>query len=377
MNEPETKTHGSLNLKSLLQPQGPVSLVIKAEMKTVGAQDTFQPAGFPQIGHVIYKAPRRNDDGEWSEESVCVVDSAASMANHLESVCFIDVGGNSIHPDLQGLPYVICETDNGGQRRTVTNSLQEGHRLASDYFVDKDHAMLGDRKFRHILREEFGIQEVQQDKTYYVYPENWWNILSTIFQYDPNSLVHGVLFAREQIKISRLISPHLEAYGAGRVRGSGVKFDRLRKTLSGQPIFSTDSETARLICATFIIDLALLRSYGNDGNGLDNNQKRFLLEFSLWKINQLLAKPFRFRSECFLQCSEITISDENGSYDNELPALDIQAAIAACNFGDNRDDIITHVYYPSNVLFKVGEGDETGTVGSNENTEEDADTGDE
>jgi hypothetical protein len=36
-----------------------------------------------------------------------------------------------------------------------------------------------------------------------------WDIYKTLFKYDPNSLVHGVLFAREQIKISsRLLAAH-------------------------------------------------------------------------------------------------------------------------------------------------------------------------
>ena len=111
------------------------------------------------------------------------------------------------------------------------------------------------KAFRAQLREEFGIVEVKKDKTYFIHPENWWTIYQTIFKYDPNSLVHGVMFAREQIKISRLLTAHLEAFGASRVGRSGVKFDRLGKTLSGQPIFAVDEETAREIRATFLLDL--------------------------------------------------------------------------------------------------------------------------
>src|SRR3989338_819672 len=105
------QTEQQLNLDDLLKPEGPVCLVIQADMKTVGNEDTFQPAGFPQIGHVIYKAPRKDAEGNFTEESVCVVDSAASMANHLEAVCTPFPDGLTLHPDLDGLPHVVCVTD--------------------------------------------------------------------------------------------------------------------------------------------------------------------------------------------------------------------------------------------------------------------------
>src|SRR5438874_897151 len=75
-------------------------VTVKAVLEPVGDTKRFQPAGFPEIGHVIYKAP--TDDGE--AEDVCIIDSAASMANHLETVCL--GGGESVdlHEDLVGLP---------------------------------------------------------------------------------------------------------------------------------------------------------------------------------------------------------------------------------------------------------------------------------
>src|SRR5207248_8176436 len=36
-------------------------------------------------------------------------------------------------------------------------------------------------------------------------PEKWWSVFKTIFEVDPNSLVHGVLFPQWQIKIPREI----------------------------------------------------------------------------------------------------------------------------------------------------------------------------
>ena len=46
-----------------------------------------------------------------TKEKVCIVDSSASMANHLETVCLADSGSLDLHDDLKGLPYLVCETD--------------------------------------------------------------------------------------------------------------------------------------------------------------------------------------------------------------------------------------------------------------------------
>ena len=99
----------------LLDPSGPVCLIIKAQMGVAAGLDRFQPAGFPEVGHVIYDAPR---SGRRSEK-VCIVDSPASMANHLEQVCLAGENDPNLHPDLMGLPYLKCVTDrnptiNGG-----------------------------------------------------------------------------------------------------------------------------------------------------------------------------------------------------------------------------------------------------------------------
>jgi len=75
-------------------------------LKPTGDQDRFQPTGFPEIGHVIYDAPRANGGAE----KVCIVDSAASMANHLEKICWDDTTFDLV-PELAGLPYVRVVTD--------------------------------------------------------------------------------------------------------------------------------------------------------------------------------------------------------------------------------------------------------------------------
>jgi len=400
-----------LTFAELIKPEGPTFLTVTALFEPVGGLKRFQPAGFPEIGHVIYDAPR----GENGTERVCIVDSPASMANHLETVCHAGPNDPTLHPNLAGLPYVKCMTDSkytlapdGGlvlnpqdsHDSLVCTSLTEGHRIASDYFLDGllnpewkaetkkqgKKSKSGDKPtettvpphwegavFRDELRNEFGIVEVQRNKKYFVYPENWWKIYETIFRYDPNSLVHGVLFAREQIRILRFLTAQFEALGASRVGRSGVKFDRLGKTTSGQPIFAVDEETAREIRATFILDLALLRSYGRDDKGLTLIQKQLLFELAMWKINRLLAQPFRFRSGCYLACSSKHGSSNKKSYCEdeieELLSAGITATIRGCNFGRAQS-----VYYPADRLFKLEkeEQEEPAGAGGDEGTAEGA-----
>lgn len=376
------------SLEKLLQSDGPTCLIVKASLEPVGDVARFQPAGFPEMGHVLYDAPRGNN----TTEKVCIIDSPASMANHLEAVCMAEQNGTDLHPDLAGLPYVTCVTDRSYKQdgdkltldphdphdKVVFTSLTEGHRIASDYFLDglvdpqwkgeekkktkkKEDKEWEGTKFRDMLRKEFGITQIKKDR-YFIHPEDWWMIYKTIFKYDPNSLVHGVMFAKEQIKISRLLTAHLEAFGATRVGRSGVKFDRLGKTTSGQPIFAVDEETAREIRATFVLDLALLRSYGRGDKGLNNAQKQLLLELALWKIQGLMRQPFRYRTQCHLACLHIEVSSEKETVGECLPALDIKTSINNYKF----QDPITKVYYPANELFKVGKDENDESAGASD-----------
>jgi len=318
-------------------------LTLKALLEPVDGTKRFQPAGFPEIGHVIYKVPA----GDGTEEDVCIIDSAASMANHLETVCL--AGGESVelHEDLTGLPYVVCVAKENGEDRVVCTTFTEGHRLASDYFLK---GTIQDKSFRDVLRDKMQVK-VLSDKKYFFYPDSWPAIYETVFRYDPNSLVHGLLFAREEIKISRILTAHHEGHKARRVRSSGVKFDRLGKTLSGQPIFSVDEETADQIVATFTIDLGLIRSYGRGTAGLPEKSKLLLLELSLWKVLQLIGQPFRFRSGCHLklQKGELTWHLDEGKI--EAPMIDMKARITQC--ADQFEASPTQVLYPAAELFRV------------------------
>ena len=316
-------------------------LTLRATLKPTAGLDRFQPAGFPEIGHVIYDAPRPDN----SVQKICIVDSAASMANHLESVCLSSEHSLELASELDGMPYVECRT-NSDPNQLVVTTLSDGHRLASTYFLNGLNK--ADKKFIDILREEFKI--IDLGKKSHPLPEQWWSVFSTIYKYDPNSLVHGVLFPSLGIKLPRMLSAHLEAFDASRVRSSGVKFDKLGKTSSGQPIFSVDEETASEIVATFIIDLALLRSFGRGNYGLSQAKKKFLLSLALWKIERLLRSPFRYRSNCDLELDELRIYGTDSPV--ELFTIDIKSAIKKAELNKSP---VTIVYWSTEELFRSGD----------------------
>lgn len=343
-----------LTAADVLKGESPIVLTATLE-PVVG--DRFQPAGFPEIGHVIYKAPRK--DG--SAENVSIVDSAASMANHLETVCQRGPHDLDLVEELDGMPYIRCVTGElfGGKlpndkREVVVTSLTEGHRIASSYFLDgaalRNEGAKGDGKFEAELISRFGIVLPGSSKAHPP-PEKWWDVFKTIFQVDPNSLVHGVLFPQWQIKIPRALTAHLEAFGAGRVDRSGVKFDRLGKTTSGQPIFAVDDATAESIRATFVIDVSLIRSFGRRKGentvGLSEKQQEFLVALAIWKIQKLLASPFRFRSGCHLRCTTLN------SYDTQVEIdVNIAQAIKDAGFGSPS---VTDVFWPREELYREGQ----------------------
>jgi CRISPR-associated protein Csb1 len=398
-----------MTLDQLLTDTGPRRLTIAATLKPTGGQERFQPAGFPEIGHVIYDAPR-SDGGV---EKVCIVDSSASMANHLEKVCWDDTAFDLVL-ELAGLPYVRVVTDldptgnadrwqkNGEDwelkidgTRPVFATLTEGHRLASDYFLDSQWRKVteqvekkgkkepADRVLsgREVLKREFGTVSLGKEKTF-TPPTARNEVLKTICKYDPNSLVHGVFFsAFKDIKIPRVLTAHLEAFGASRVDYSGVKFDPVGKKynllgekVSGQPIFQTDDSTAHTIRATFIIDLQQIRSFGrtvrkNDKPetfGLSEVEKKLILGLSLWKILKLFEGPWRYRSRCDLALDCLCVEPDSISNLTALKALleqehhgdgedrktGIQALIADCVF---TEPSVRPVYYPAADLYKEAE----------------------
>ncbi len=105
-------------------------LLLQAELAPI--QGTrFQPTGFPDVGAGVYTLPNGKEQ--------LLVESAQSVANRLEAVCWDDVG-NDLVTALKGLSYVRVNGSDGG---LLTTSIQEAHRLNSPYiertdFFEKD-----------------------------------------------------------------------------------------------------------------------------------------------------------------------------------------------------------------------------------------------
>lgn len=380
--------NASLDPGALVAPDGPTRLVLTAQLEPVGHLDRFQPAGFPEIGHVIYDAPR-GDDGV---EKVCIVDSPASMANHLESVCMRSPFDPTPVEELKELPYLRCVTDPGssdgeGKAATlVATSLSEGHRMASDYFLRGVRRHDGEDSktvFEAELGDECGLRWLKQEEragkpftsptgqNAVLLPGAWWGLFRSLFRYDPNSLVHGVLFQRWLGSVQRFLAAHLEAFGAGRVDRSGVKFDQLKKTTSGQPIFAVDDETADRIRATFIFDLSLLRSFGREGHGLGQPEKQFLAAFGLWKVGRLLAEPFRYRSGCDLSCVKLdySLNGEVADLDPaELAGIAITPILrrAIAGYAESGQSVagVTDIYWPPGKLYREAQQEKADVDGS-------------
>jgi CRISPR-associated protein Csb1 len=145
-----------------------------------------------------------------------------------------------------------------------------------------------------------------------------------------------------------------------------VKFDRLGKTTSGQPIFAVDDATAESIRATFVLDLRLIRSFGrkkgNDTVGLSEKQQEFLVALALWKIQKLLASPFRFRSGCHLRRTTLK------SYDREVE-IDVNITQALKDAGLDKLPV-TDVFWPREELYREGQAEAAKSTGEDEGSEE-------
>lgn len=95
-------------------------LLFEADLKPV--QGTrFQPTGFPDLGAARYDSP----DGR----PMLLVESAQSMANRLEAVCW-DTAADDWCTPLAGLPVIKVIDEKG---KALTNSVLEAHRINSPY----------------------------------------------------------------------------------------------------------------------------------------------------------------------------------------------------------------------------------------------------
>lgn len=280
---PETK----IDFESLLaKPR----LLLEATLKPL--QGTrFQPTGFPDLGAATYQA---HLDGK--EVDMLLVESAQSMANRLEDVCW-DHAADDWVPPLKGLPYVRI-LDKKGQ--VLTTSVTEAHRLNSPYILEGK-----DKTFFEKLKAELGAEKDGRIDIR--------KLAGTLLKYDVNALLHGVFLAKKELaggryRLARSLSAFVEASNVRVAASGGVKRDDVNpsgeaRTGFGHVPFHREEYTGQ-VTAYFNLDIAQIR-----GLGLPPEAEKLLVGLSLYKIRRLLDQGLRFRTACELEAVEIRPRD--------------------------------------------------------------------
>lgn len=253
-------------------------LLIETKLKPL--QGTrFQPTGFPNLGAATYQGPGGVD--------MLLVESAQSMANRLEAVCWNDVEDDWVAP-LKGLP-VVKVVDKGN--KPLTNSVLEAHRINSPYILEGE-----DKSIFNMLRAELAdMEEGRVDIR---------RLAGTLVKYDFNALLHGVFLAKKdlaggRLRLPRSLSAFIEAEDVKVAASGGVKNDAVNPSGDtnkgfGNVPFSRDEYTGK-ITAYFNIDLAQVRAFG-----LGENVEKLLIALALFKIQKFLDVGLRLRTACDL-----------------------------------------------------------------------------
>ena len=282
-------------------------LLLKAALQPL--QGTrFQPTGFPDLGAATYDGP----DGR----KMLLVESAQSMANRLETVCWDTVANDWVAP-LKGLPVVKVKDKDG---RPLTNSVLEAHRLNSPYILEGK-----DKSFLEKLRTELaiadkGIVDIKK-------------LTATLLKYDTNALLHGVFLAKKEIaggrmRLPRALTAFIEAESVNVAASGGVKNDSVDPSGDtakgfGNVPFHREEFTGK-ITVFFNLDLALIRGFG-----LGADVENLLIALALFKIQKFLRDGLRLRTACDLEVTGALVVQRPADFtmpslaelEKELPAL--------------------------------------------------------
>lgn len=268
----------SLNLETLSKAP---CLLIEAELRPVQGS-RFQPTGFPNLGHAVYDAPDRT--------KIILVESAQSMANRLEAVCWNEAADDWVGP-LKGLPVVKVL---GADNKPLTNSVLEAHRINSEYIARTE-------EFKDTIGKAIGFQ---RDKPFDIHKQ----LIPALFRYDINSLVHGVFLEEVAgvIRLPRTLSAFIEATKVNPAPSGGVKINRVEPTLKeglGNVPYPREEYTAEKIVAYFNLDLRQIRSFA-----LGLEAENLLVAIALFKIQAFLDVGLRLRTACDLEldCLRVT-----------------------------------------------------------------------
>lgn len=288
----------------------------------------FQPTGFPDLGAAEFDTP---------EGRALLVESAQSMANRLEAVCW-DENANNLVEELRGLSYVKVQIGEGENTKYLTSSVSDSHRLNSPYILENK-----DKTFFEHLQQEFGaLAKGPIDRKL---------LARKLLKYDAGSLVHGVFLAKEQLaggrlRVARALTAFIEADGVRVAPSGGSKQDHVDPTGGaygqggaakgfGHVPFPRDEYTAERITLYASVDLAQIRGYG-----LDHDATEMLILLALYKLRAFVDSPMRLRTACTFELKnggdidsknvpgftlprrEDIVGKKNGStWDGPLPAL--------------------------------------------------------
>ena len=242
----------------------------------------FQPTGFPDLGAAEFDTPGGRS---------LLVESAQSMANRLEAVCW-DESTNDLVEPLGGLSYVkVLLPANDGKQEFLTSSVLEAHRLNSPYIEKAKPSCHAE------IQNELSAKNRPIDRPRFV---------KTVFKYDVGSLLHGVFLESidGRLRIARAISAFIEADGVKTAASGGVKNDRVQpakdeaggrtaKEGFGNLPFPRDEYTAEKITLYASIDLAQIRGYGFDADAT-----KLLMLLALFKLRSFVDSPMRLRTAC-------------------------------------------------------------------------------
>ena len=287
---------------------GEPRLLLEADLRPVQGS-RFQPTGFPNLGPAVYAAP---DGGG----QTVLVESAQSMANRLEAVCWDEAADDWV-PPLRGLPLIKVVN---AKNEPVTNSVLEAHRLNSPYILEGT-----DKSVFNVLKSRLAGMETGR--------VNLGELARVLLQFDANALLHGVFLAKKdlaggRLRLPRALSAFIEASGSRPVTSGGVKNDAVNPSGDtgrgfGNVPFSRDEYAADRIVAYFNVDLRQIRAFA-----LGDEVERLLIALALFKVQSFLAVGLRLRTACDLDVAAVRVTRPEAfalppldELHTELPAL--------------------------------------------------------
>lgn len=289
----------------------------------------FQPTGFPDLGAAEFDTP---------EGRALLVESAQSMANRLEAVCWNE-STNDLVEELRGLSYVRVEVEAGSAKSYLTSSVTDSHRLNSPYILESN-----DKNFFNQLQAELGALEKG--------PIDRKLLAQKLLKYDASSLIHGVFLAKKELaggrlRAARALTAFIEAYGVKVAASGGSKQDHVDPTGKaygqggaekgfGHVPFPRDEYTAERITLYASLDLAQIRGYG-----LGDDATQMLILLALFKLRAFVDSPMRLRTACMFELKKpgditsknvegftlpskgelVGAKDNNGCWSGPLPTL--------------------------------------------------------